>query len=173
MHRAAGERVVDKARGKEVRNLLIEETSELDDNGESEEGAVAVEVTIQELADMDAGTCCGTCGNSCFKALAAKGYGHRKCRGWLTMTPATTSAEKFVEWTKKNPVPPSKQKLADERLAAILKFNNKPEVSGMFHIKIQTEKTAEKVSKIVGEAGGSLRFDGPSGWDGYMEFEIE
>jgi hypothetical protein len=44
---------------------------------------------------------------------------------------------------------------------------------GMFHIKIQTDKTAEKVSRIAGDAGGSLHFSGDSIWEGYKEFEIE
>ena len=38
----------------------------------------------------------------------------------------------------------------------------------VIHIKIQTEKTAEKVGAILG-----IRFEGESGWDGFMTFEDE
>ena len=119
-----------------MRNLIQEEIEEaLDDNGEPEEGCVAIEATVQELADLNVETGCGSVGNQAFKALAAKGYGHRKCRGWHDA---------------KNGV-----------------------VVGMFHIKIQTDKTADKVERIVGAAGGSLRYDGDSRWEGFKEFEIE
>lgn len=40
-------------------------------------------------------------------------------------------------------------------------------------MKIQTEKTGEKVSKVVEEAGGSLIYSGDSAWDCFKEFEIE
>ena len=47
-------------------------------------------------------------------------------------------------------------------------------VGGMFFIKIQTDKTAEKIEKIVNDAGGSFRYDdGECGWEGYKQFEIE
>ena len=46
-------------------------------------------------------------------------------------------------------------------------------VSGMFFIKIQTDKTAEKVEKIVNDAGGYFRYDGECGWEGFRCFEIE
>lgn len=119
-----------------MRNLTIEEIEEaLDDNGETEDGCIAIEATVQELSDLKVGTTCGTKGNSCFVKLAEKGYAHRKCRGW------------FDEKTK--------------------------EIVGMCHIKIQTDKTAEKIEKIAAEAGGSLRFNGDSLWEGYKEFEIE
>lgn len=120
-----------------MRRLTDEEIEfGLDDNGESEEGAIAIEATIQELADKGASTSCGKPGNKCFNDLVDCGYGHRKCRGWLVN-------------------------------------DDNPEVLGMFHIKIQTDKTAEKISEIAGGAGGSLRFDGDSAWEGYKEFEIE
>jgi hypothetical protein len=164
-----------------MRNLAAEETYALEDNGESSDsGAIAVEATVQELADLGAGTECGTIGNTCFKALAAKGYGHRKCRGWFLATPKQTELEMFRKfdwrtfrgcgWT---------QKKWDQRLlqledeAAKAKGVEWPEVIGMFHIKIQTDKTADKIAKIAGEAGGSLRFDGDSDWEGYKVFEIE
>lgn len=119
-----------------MRNLAdIEIDGALDDNGELEDGAVAIEATVQELADLGVGTYCGCVGNKTFKALADKGYGHRKCRGW------------FI----------SKDSVVD----------------GMFHIRIQTDKTAENVSRIAADAGGSLRFSGDSMWDNFKEFEIE
>lgn len=46
-------------------------------------------------------------------------------------------------------------------------------VSGMFHIKIQTEKTALKIEHLADIANGSLRFDGKSCFEGFMVFEIE
>ena len=119
-----------------MRKLTQVEVDEaLDDNGEQEEGAVAIEATVSELAGLGVGTCCGGTGNKTFQALADKGYQHRKCRGWY-----------------------------DEKDKVVL---------GMFHIKIQTDKTAEKIEQIASEAGGSLRFNGDSLWDGYKEFEIE
>lgn len=119
-----------------MRKLTGEEIEEaLDDNGEAEEGCVAIEATVRELADLGIGTCCGGQGNKTFQSLADKGYEHRKCRGWF-----------------------------DEK---------EKEVVGMFHIKIQTDKTAEKIERIAGEARGSLHFSGESRWDGFKEFEIE
>ena len=44
---------------------------------------------------------------------------------------------------------------------------------GMFYIKIQTEKTAEKIERLSYKEGGSLRFNGEANREGYMEFEIE
>ena len=119
-----------------MRTMTQEEVQEgLDDNGELEEGCIPVEIRIQELADMDVSTGCGAKGNKCFRVLAANGYKHRLCRGWL-----------------------------DEKAK---------EIVGMFHIKIQTDKTAEKISQIAGKAGGSLRLNGDSQWEGFKEFEIE
>lgn len=46
-------------------------------------------------------------------------------------------------------------------------------VTGMFHMKILSDKVAENLSKIVYSAGGSLCFSGDSKWEGYKEFEIE
>jgi hypothetical protein len=64
--------------------------------------------------------------------------------------------------------------MAAERVASIkASWPTTPQVTGMFHIRIQTDKTAEKVSRIAGEAEGSLRFSGDSLWEGYKEFEIE
>jgi hypothetical protein len=129
-----------------MRNLTQEEIEEaLDDNGEPEEGCVAIEATVQELADLNVGTGCGKVGNQAFKVLADKGYGHRKCRGWFEENRDSLSSTKFFGGC----------------------------VCGMFHIKIQTDKTAEKVERIVGAAGGSLRYSGDSLWEGFKEFEIE
>jgi len=107
----------------------------LDDNGEKDDGAVAIEATVGELAALGVGTCCGRVGNKTFQVLADKGYQHRKCRGWF-----------------------------DEKDKVVV---------GMFHIKIQTDKTAQKVEESVCSAGGSLRHNGDSMWGGYKEFEIE
>lgn len=51
--------------------------------------------------------------------------------------------------------------------------NNKREVCGMFHIKLDTDEVAEYVERLVASAGGSMRYSGPSLWEGYKEFEIE
>lgn len=65
-----------------MRNLTPEDVLDnLDDNGEVEEGCVAVEATVQELADLRVSTSCGRTGNQAFQALAGS-HGHRKCRGW-------------------------------------------------------------------------------------------
>ena len=119
-----------------MRDLTQEEiNTALDDNGEKEEGCIAIETTVQELADLGVGTCCGHTGNQVFKVLADKGYKHRKCRGWY-----------------------------DESGKVVV---------GMFHIKIQTDNTAEKIENIASKAGGSLRLNGDSLWEGFKEFEIE
>ncbi len=118
-----------------MRNLTESEVGPLDCNDEKDEGCVAVETTVEELAALGVGTFCGSPNNQCFAALAAKGYGKRKCRGWYQASSKT--------------------------------------VWGMFHIRIQTDKTAEKMSDVVSESHGSLRFNGDSLWDGYKEFEIE
>jgi hypothetical protein len=66
-----------------MRNLTTEEIAEaLDDNGESEEGCVAVEATIEELADLNVRTICGANDNRVFGELAERGYGKKRCRGW-------------------------------------------------------------------------------------------
>lgn len=66
-----------------MRNLTTEEIAEaLDDNGESEEGCVAVEATVDELADLNVRTVGGKDDNHAFQELADAGFGKRKCRGW-------------------------------------------------------------------------------------------
>jgi hypothetical protein len=143
--------------GNRMRKLTQEEVEEgLDDNGESDDGYIPIEASIQELADMGVSTCCGRTGNKCFKALADKGYEHRKCRGWFCEKPFQMTQETYESIGGKGSVP-------------IMG----PDVAGMFHIKIQTDKTAEKISRIAGEAGGSLRLNGDSLWEGFKEFEIE
>jgi hypothetical protein len=65
-----------------MRELTVTESAYLDDNGEHEEGAVAVETTIGELADVfKAGTQCGTIGNACFCAMSV--FSDRLVRGWF------------------------------------------------------------------------------------------
>jgi hypothetical protein len=163
-----------------MRNLAAEETYALEDNGESSDsGAIAVEATVQELADLGAGTECGTIGNTCFKALAEKGYGHRKVRGWYLAARKQTALDMFRKFDWRTGCKGWTQKKWDQMLlqledeAAKAKGAEWPEVMGMFHIKIQTDKTADKIAKIAEEAGGSLRFDGDSDWEGYKVFEIE
>jgi hypothetical protein len=46
-------------------------------------------------------------------------------------------------------------------------------VGGIFHIRIQTDKTAEKIENLAADVHGSLRFDGDSIFEGYKVFEIE
>lgn len=50
----------------------------LDDNGEADEGCIAVESSTTELATKKTGTCCGYDGNHCFDALPSG----RLVRGW-------------------------------------------------------------------------------------------
>jgi len=45
-------------------------------------------------------------------------------------------------------------------------------VDGMFHIQC-SEEEAKEISKVTAEAGGSLRENERSFWDGFWEFEIE
>jgi len=160
-----------------MRNLNADEMDILDDNGESEEGAIGIEITIQELADMEAGTCCGKTGNTCFKALASHRYGHRKCRGWLLKEPAKMALHNFLDSWKNDPEAMKKKRYIEirTRLESDLldPSENRPQILGMFHIKIQTDKTANKISKIAEDSRGSLRFEGDSEWDGFKVFEIE
>lgn len=151
-----------------MRNLTAEEIDKaLDDNGEPEDGFVAIEARVEELAAIGAGTACGKVGNHCFVALAAKGYGKRMCRGWFCENPMKAALD-TLDTTGNTP------EMAAERVASIkASWPTTPQVTGMFHIRIQTDKTAEKVSRIAGEAEGSLRFSGDSLWEGYKEFEIE
>ena len=128
----------------------------LDDNGETEEGCVAIEATVQELADLKTDTDCGHWGNQTFKALADKGYGNLVCRGWFNKTPYQMTQGEWERLGGKGPV----------RIVS-------PQVCGMFHIKTTTNMTAEKVENIAEQAGGSLRHDGDSRWEGFKEFEIE
>jgi hypothetical protein len=69
-----------------MRRLTKEEIEfALDDNGESEEGCIAVESSILELSNEKVGTCCGMEGNSAFTALCViflKDDLTRLVRGW-------------------------------------------------------------------------------------------
>jgi hypothetical protein len=69
-----------------MRNLLQEEVDQaLDDNGESENGCVAIEATIGELVSMSVGTSCGHVGNTAFVALGVLFPDNmiRLVRGWF------------------------------------------------------------------------------------------
>lgn len=46
------------------------------------------------------------------------------------------------------------------------------EVAGMVHIEA-VENDGELISELASFSGGSLRFNGKSMWEGFMEFEIE
>lgn len=128
-----------------MRNLTPEEIDKaLDDNGEMEEGCVAVEATVAELAKLGVSTVCGSRDNRAFQELSAEGFGKRRCRGWyLAKDPfKTTRGSDQTVW-------------------------------GMFHIEV-SEEEAERVERVVSRVGGSLRASGPSMWeDGFYEFEIE
>ena len=57
---------------------LTEIVQFLDNNGELDEGAIAIKTTIKELIMLNAGTTC--CGKSCFgKAIA---FHDREVKGW-------------------------------------------------------------------------------------------
>jgi hypothetical protein len=62
-----------------MRPLTLEEINQaLDDNGEPDEGCIAIEISMEELVEKGTGTTCGHDGNHCFDALP-KG---RLVRGW-------------------------------------------------------------------------------------------
>jgi hypothetical protein len=66
-----------------MRNLIPEEiAAALDINGEPDEGCVAVEATVNELAKLGVRTVGGHSDNDTFRELADSGFGKRKCRGW-------------------------------------------------------------------------------------------
>jgi hypothetical protein len=103
-------------------------------------GLYAMDTTIGELAQIGAGTTCGTVGNTCFVGIASYSngkYSKRKVKCWIdtSLTP--------------------------------------PEVSGMVHIKIQTETTAEKIDDLATNFGGSLRYNDGSPFPGFIDFEVE
>jgi hypothetical protein len=65
-----------------MRTLIKEEWLEvLDDNGEPDEGCVAMEFSMMELANRHVGTLCGTVDNECFIEVA-KSFPDRMIRGW-------------------------------------------------------------------------------------------
>ena len=123
----------------------VEVDEALDGNGEAGESMIPVETTVGELAELNASCACG---GVPFQAAVDKGYGKRKVRGWFG-----------VERNDYTAIP-----APDELDYSV----NKPIMMGMIHIKIQTEKTAEKLGEILG-----IRFEGESGWDGFMVFEDE
>ena len=66
-----------------MRNLTPDEiAAALDSNGEAEEGCVAIEATVDELADLNVRTVGGKDDNHTFQELADSGFGRKKCRGW-------------------------------------------------------------------------------------------
>ena len=154
-----------------MRHLLDSELYALDDNCDSEDGAIAFEATVKELADLDTGTACGSVGNSCFKALDDHGYGSIMCRGWIMMTPAKTLASNLKAHA--NPDSFYNHSSAEACFNRLAKGNNKPEVQGMFHMQIPNEEIAIQIMRIVDHFNGSLQFSGDSRWQGYKEFEIE
>jgi len=124
----------------------VEVDEALDGNGEAGESMIPVETTVGELAELNASCACG---GVPFQEAVDKGYGKRKVRGWFGID------RTLVEFGQPEP---------NELDYSV----NKPIMMGMIHIKIQTEKTAEKVGEILG-----IRFEGESGWDGFMTFEDE
>ena len=68
-----------------MRNLTQEEIDlALDDNGEKDEGCIAIEASIKELASKGTGTSCGLLGNDAFNALGKIFNDTSTCmvRGW-------------------------------------------------------------------------------------------
>ena len=120
----------------------VEVDEALDGNGEAEMAMLPIEATVQELADLD--TSCA-CGGVNFKEAAMKGYAHRKVRGWFGIEREVNTTASDLDYSV-----------------------NRFYMAGMIHIKIQTEKTAEKIGEILG-----IRLNGESLWDGFMEFEDE
>ena len=121
----------------------------LDDNSEADEGCVAVEATIGELALANIGTSCGHTGNTAFSALSVMfpDNATRLVRGWLDASDNTMCGMIHIQCHEP-------YKAFDKDYA---------------------EELAERISNAVYEAGGggSLRPDGPSLWEGFWEFENE
>jgi|WetSurMetagenome_2_1015567.scaffolds.fasta_scaffold214513_2 hypothetical protein len=115
----------------------------LDDNGESGEGCVAVEMTLRELGERGAGTSCGFSGNVAFLALGLFFRGcdeedkTRRVRGWWYESGNVMCGMIHIECD------------SDEMAEEI-----------------------REVAYMAG-AGGSLRPDGKSLWGGFYEFESE
>lgn len=66
-----------------MRDLTQEEINlALDDNGEQEEGCIAIEATILELAQNNTGTSCGIMGNDAFNAIKDLLSNPCLVRGW-------------------------------------------------------------------------------------------
>jgi hypothetical protein len=71
-----------------MRNLTDKEIDfALDDNGEKDEGCVAIEASIGELALKETGTSCGHVGNTAFIALGVlfSDNATRLVRGWYDL----------------------------------------------------------------------------------------
>ena len=82
-----------------MRNLTPEESATaLDDNGEAEEGCVAVEATVAELAKLGVSTVCGSSDNRAFQELSAEGYGKRRCRGWYLAKDLSKTGNDQTVW---------------------------------------------------------------------------
>lgn len=75
-----------------MRHLTQEEIDfALDDNGESEEGCIAIEASIIELAQKNIGTSCGHSGNTAFAALGKVIHDDNTImvRGWFDTRDST------------------------------------------------------------------------------------
>jgi hypothetical protein len=127
-----------------MRNLTPEEIAKaLDNNGEPDEGCVAVEATVAELAKLGVSTVCGSPDNRAFQELSAEGFGKRRCRGWyLEKDFSKTGGSDQTVW-------------------------------GMFHIEVseeEAERVERVVSRVGGSlrASGLSMYE-----DGFYEFEIE
>jgi hypothetical protein len=75
-----------------MRNLTPKEIDAgLDNNGEPEDGFVAIEATVNELSALDVRTLYGDEENHVFQELAEHGFGSRRCRGWYLAKDTTDS----------------------------------------------------------------------------------
>ena len=130
-----------------MRALTQQEIDMLDEDSMDMIGYSPVEITIGELADMNVETACQVLG----EFLIGRNY------PFQALAAKKYNKRKCRCWLSDVPI--------DGRTNRI--------VNGMFHIKVQTETTAEKIEIIASNAGGSLRFDSESIFEGFMVFEIE
>jgi len=127
-----------------MRNLTQEEIDvALDDNGEKDEGCVAIEASIEELALKETGTSCGHTGNIAFAAL----------RVLFSVTSPDSSTRLVRGWYDPD----------DNTMCGMIHIQCENETIA--------ERISE-VAYESGN-GGSLRPSGVSLWRGFYEFENE
>lgn len=149
-----------------MRSLTEAELEQLDDNGEGEDGATAIETTVGELAKLGAGTVCGTRQGTPWAALEAAGFGERRVRGWY-----------FADGLLDDAQPLMGGMIAIEGGSA--EGNTEPEDPD-FPPEDASVAEPWRIGQIAFagiqgvQGGGSLRYNGPHWvWAGFQEYENE